>query len=143
MTTWPSPVAKRTVLNSTGPRSAWGSRSTRHHGGVLRIGEHLYGHSDSKGWICQEFKTGKVVWQNRSVGKGSIVYADGHLYLRSEGGQGAIALVEATTEGYKEKSRFDQPNRSRSNSWSHPVVANGRLYIRDQGVLLCYDVKQK
>jgi outer membrane protein assembly factor BamB len=114
-----------------------------HHGGVLRIGDHIYGHSDSQGWTCQEFKTGKTVWKNRGVGKGSIVYADGHLYLRSEGGSGPIALVEATPDGYKEKSRFDQPDRNRLNSWPHPVIANGKLYIRDQGVLLCYDVKQK
>ncbi|MBM3832819.1 MAG: polyvinylalcohol dehydrogenase [Verrucomicrobia bacterium] len=112
-----------------------------HHGGVIRVGEHVYGHSDSRGWICQEFKTGKVVWSNRGVGKGGLVCADGHLYLRSEGGKGTVALVEATPQGYREKGRFDQPNRSRRNSWSHPVVANGQLYLRDQDVLLCYNVK--
>ncbi len=114
-----------------------------HHGGVVRIGEYLYGHSDSKGWICQEFKTGKVVWQNPGVGKGSVGYADGHLYLRSEGSKGTIALVAATPEGYKEQGRFDQPDRSRQNSWPHPVIANGKLYLRDQDLLLCYDVKKK
>ena len=114
-----------------------------HHGGVILIGEHIYGHSDSKGWVCQEFKTGKIVWQNRGMGKGSLVYADGHLYLRSEGGKGVVALVEATPESYKETSRFDQPDRSNRNSWPHPVIANGKLYLRDQASLLCYDVKKR
>jgi outer membrane protein assembly factor BamB len=114
-----------------------------HHGGVVRIGEYLYGHSDSKGWVCMEFKTGNVVWAKGGVGKGSVSYADSHLYMRSEGGKGNVALVEATPESYKEKGRFAQPNRSGKNSWPHPVIAGGKLYLRDQDVLLCYDVKQK
>ncbi len=114
-----------------------------HHGGVIRIGEHLYGHSDRGGWTCQEFKTGKVVWKNPGVGKGAIGYAEGHFYIRSEGGKGTIALIEATPKGYVEKSRFDQPDRSTKNSWPHPIIVNGKLYLRDQDVLLCYDVKKK
>ncbi len=114
-----------------------------HHGGVVRLGEHLYGHSDSRGWVCMEFKTGKVVWNHTGVGKGAVAYADGHLYCRSEGRKGTVALVEVTTSGYKEKGRFHQPDRSGKDSWPHPVIAGGKLYIRDQDVLLCYDVKQK
>ena len=114
-----------------------------HHGGVILLGDHLYGHSDNGGWKCQEFKTGQTVWKNQGVGKGSLTYADGHFYLRSEGGNGAVALVAATPAGYQEKGRFDQPDRSNQNSWAHPVIANGKLYLRDQDVLLCYDVKQK
>jgi len=74
-------------------------------------------------------------------GKGSVTYADGNLYTRSEGGKGTIALVEATPEGYREKGRFDQPARSRANSWTHPVVCGGKLYLRDQDILFCYNVK--
>jgi len=115
-----------------------------HHGGVVLVGEHLYGYSDGKGWVCQEFKTGNAVWQEKQkLGKGSIVYADGHLYLRSESGRGTVVLIEATPQGFSEKGRFEQPDRSQENSWPHPVVINGRLYLRDQDVLLCYDVKQK
>ena len=77
------------------------------------------------------------------MGKGSLTYADGHLYLRSEGSKGTVALVEATPAGYKEKSRFNQPDRSDKNSWPHPVIANGKLYLRDQDILLSYDVKAK
>jgi outer membrane protein assembly factor BamB len=110
-----------------------------HHGGVVRIGDHLYGTNEGN-LLCLDFKTGARKWQDRSVGKGSVTYADGHLYVRSE--RGPIALVEATPTGYKEKGRFDQPNRSKERAWPHPVVANGRLYLRDQDILLCYDVKQ-
>jgi outer membrane protein assembly factor BamB len=113
-----------------------------HHGGVVRIGEHLYGYSDGKGWVCQDFKTGEIVWRNESVGKGSIACADGRLYLRSERGKGRITLVEASSKGYKEVGRFDQPQRSKENSWPHPVITGGKLYLRDQDVLLCYEVKK-
>ncbi len=114
-----------------------------HHGGVVLLGNYLYGHSDSRGWICQEFKTGKTVWSNQGVGKGSLTCADGHLYLRGEDGSGAVALVAATPSGYQETGRFNQPDRSNQKSWAHPVIANGKLYLRDMDELLCYDVKQK
>lgn len=113
-----------------------------HHGSVVLIGEHLYGHSDARGWICQEFRTGKIVWaERRQLGKGALTYADGNLILRAEAGSGTVVLIAATPEGFVEKGRFDQPERSRKNSWPHPVVCNGRLYLRDQDVLLCYDLK--
>ncbi len=113
-----------------------------HHGGVVKLGEHLYGFSDGKGWTCQELKTGKEVWQEKDkLGKGAIGYADGHLYLRFESGPGTVVVIEATPEGFKEKGRFNQPERSGKNSWPHPIVVNGKLYLRDQDVLLCYDVR--
>jgi hypothetical protein len=80
------------------------------------------------------------MWEDRAPGKGSIAYADGHLVYRNEGGP--IVLVEANPQRYVEKGRFNQPDRSGSPAWPHPVIANGKLFIRDQGVLLCYDVKQ-
>jgi outer membrane protein assembly factor BamB len=111
-----------------------------HHGGVVLVGGHLYGYSGSV-LVCMEWATGKVAWQNRSVGKGSLAYADGHLYVRSE--DGVMALVAANPKAYTEKSRFHQPDRSDQPSWPHPVIANGRLYLRDQDTILCYDVKQR
>ncbi len=115
-----------------------------HHGGVILLDGHLYGFCDgNRKWICQDFKTGEVVWSNNGVGKGSITYADGHFYLRSESGKGTVALIEASSKDYVEKGRFTQPDRSEKNSWPHPVIANGRLYLRDQGVLLCYNVSAK
>ena len=115
-------------------------RFQNHHGGVVLVKDHLYGTSNS-GLMCVNFKTGKTVWQERSVGKGSVTYADGHLYVRGENGK--VALVEANPEKYVETGRFDQPDRSKQAAWPHPVVANGKLYLRDWDVLFCYDVKAK
>ena len=112
-----------------------------HHGGVLKVGDDLYGYSDGKGWVCQDFKTGQIKWRNEGVGKGALAFADGQLYLRSE--NGPVALVEATPNAYAPKGRFDQPDRSKEPSWPHPVIAAGKLYLRDQDLLLCYDVKAR
>ena len=94
--------------------------------------------------------TGAVKWADKGVGKGTIAYADGHFYLRSEGAGRkpedkacTIALIEASPDGYKEHGRFTQPDRSNKQAWPHPVIANGKLYIRDMDTLLCYDVKAK
>ncbi|OGV57957.1 MAG: hypothetical protein A2283_15410 [Lentisphaerae bacterium RIFOXYA12_FULL_48_11] len=114
-----------------------------HHGGVILLNGYLYGHCDGKGWVCQDFKTGEIAWVNKGVGKGAISYADGHFYIRSETGDGPVALIEANPREYVEKGRFSQPDRSNKKSWTHPVILNGKLYIRDQGILLCYDIKQK
>jgi outer membrane protein assembly factor BamB len=115
---------------------------TNRHGGVLLIGDHLYGDRDQGGFpFCAEFLTGKVVWprRERSQGRGSaaITYADGHLYIRYDNGY--VVLVEATPKGYAEKSIFKIPN-SEQQSWSHPVVVGGRLYLREKDTLWCYDV---
>jgi outer membrane protein assembly factor BamB len=115
-----------------------------HHGGVILLGDYLYGYSEGKGWVCQEFKTGKLVWNEKGkLGKGSIAYADGCLYLRLEKDQGTVALIEASPKGYHEISRFDPPERSDKNSWPPAVIADGKLYLRDQDALLVYDLKAK
>ena len=112
-----------------------------HHGGVIKVGDFLYGHSEGKGWTCQELKSGEAKWQEKEkLDKGSIAYADGRLYLRSEA-KGTVVLIEASTAGYREHGRFEQPERSRFKAWPHPVIANGKLYLRDADLLLCYDVK--
>lgn len=112
-----------------------------HHGGVILVGEHVYGHSDKGGWTCQDLKSGDVAWTNPGVGKGSISFADGFFYIRSEGTKGTVALIEASPKGYKEHGRFEQPDRTKKQSWPHPVIANGKLYLRDQDNLFCYDLK--
>jgi outer membrane protein assembly factor BamB len=114
-----------------------------HHGGVVKVGEYLYGYSDGKGWTCQDFKTGEAKWQEKKLGKGAILAAGDRLVLRQEDKAGTMVLIEASPEGWKEHGRFDQPDRSSKNSWPHPVIANGKLYIRDQDVLLAYDVQGK
>jgi outer membrane protein assembly factor BamB len=107
-----------------------------HHGGVVLVGDHLYGFSNNM-LTCMEFKTGKKVWEDRSVGKGSLTAADGMLYLYSE--KGVVGLARATPERYEEVSRFAIPTEY--NTWAYPVVVDGRLYIRNRGELHCYDVK--
>lgn len=114
-----------------------------HHGGVVLMGDHLYGHADRRGWVCQEFKTGKVVWsERRALRKGSIAaaQADGLLFLRDED-EGIVVLAKATPQGFQEMGRFQQPDRSDKKSWPHPVIANGRLYLRDQDRLFSYALK--
>jgi len=115
-----------------------------HHGGVIRVGDFTYGYSDGKGWTCQNFKTGEALWQEKSkLGKGSLVCAEGRLYCREEAEKGVVALMEATPEGYVELGRFSPPDRSGKQSWPHPVVTGGKLFLRDQDILLCYDVQAK
>ena len=110
-------------------------------GGAVKIGDYLYGTTHSL--QCVEFKRGTVKWEERALGAASICAADGQLYLHGENGE--VALVQATPEGYREKGRFTPPNppdRGSAKAWAYPVVAHGRLYIRDIGTLWCYDVKQ-
>jgi outer membrane protein assembly factor BamB len=114
-----------------------------HHGGMVEVDGYLYSSFDPGILTCVEFKTGKIMWSDRQPGKGSIVYADGRLYCRNEGAEGAIYLVDADPKKYVERGRFDQPDRTRKEAWTHPIIANGKLYLRDQNVLLCYDVKAK
>jgi outer membrane protein assembly factor BamB len=115
-----------------------------HHGGVVLVGDYLYGYSDGKGWVCQELETGKMVWrEKRKLPKGAVTYADGRLYLRAEKDSGTIALIEATPDGYRETGRFEQPDRTKKNSWTYPIIAGGRLYVRDQDLLLCYDIQAR
>lgn len=117
-----------------------------HHGGVILVGDHLYGYSDgARAWVCQDFKTGAEVWSSKNLGKGAIHYADGMLYCLEEN-TGTLALIEASPKGWNEKGRFQlQPQTTRRSPqgkiWTHPVVINGKLYLRDQEYIVCYDVK--
>src|SRR5258706_3652589 len=110
-------------------------------GGTVRVGNFLYG-TTAQALLCIEFATGKVKWEERAIGAASICYADGNLYLHGE--NGSVALVEASPDAYHEKGRFtppEPPTRGEAKAWAYPVVANGRLYIRDLGSLWCYDIK--
>jgi outer membrane protein assembly factor BamB len=120
-------------------------RMQNHHGGMIVVDGCLYGANGGNSGgalICLDFKTGEVLWDERSTRrapKGSIALADGRLYYRTE--DGTILLIEPSREKYIERGRFEQPDRSESPAWSHPVIANGKLYVRDQDLLFCYDVK--
>ncbi len=110
-----------------------------HHGGVILVDDHLYGCSNPSILTCLDYRTGKTLWTDRSSGKCSLLYAEGMLYARSE--KGPVSLLVATPDGFQLKGRFTQPDRSGKASWPHPVIANGLLFLRDQDVLLCYDVR--
>ena len=119
-----------------------GSQFQNHHGGLVRLGEFVYGgHGNNNGLpTCLELKTGRIVWRRRGPGVGSaaVVYADGHLYFRFQ--NGVMALIEATDHGLVLKGTFDIPGAG-ADSWSHPVVANGRLYLREQELLWAYNLR--
>lgn len=114
-------------------------RMKNHHGGMVAIDGCIYGF-DEDVLTCLDWETGKEKWRNRSVGKGSLTVADGHFYLRSE--NGPVALAAVSPKKYLETGRFDQPQRSNKPSWAHPVVANGKLFLRDMDTLLVYNVKE-
>lgn len=112
-------------------------------GGAVKVGDFLYG-TTAQALMCLGFAAGDVKWENAALGAASICYADGRLYLHGENGD--VALVEPSPESYREKGRFtptDQPKHPNpmEKAWAYPVVANGQLYLRDHGMLWCYDVK--
>jgi outer membrane protein assembly factor BamB len=117
------------------------------HGGMLLIDGALYGANGGNGGgflVCLDWKTGAVKWDERDrngIPKGSVAFADGRIYYRQE--DGTMLLIEPSTKECLVRGRFKQPDRSRQNAWPHPVIANGKLYLRDQDVLLCYDVAEK
>src|SRR5688572_20189230 len=108
-----------------------------HHGGVVLVDGYLYGYNNSV-LTCLEWATGKMMWRDRSVGKGAVSFADGHLYILGE--NNVVGLVEATPAGYREKGRFTIRDQGWP-SWSHPAIAGGRLYIRNQGTLTTYNIR--
>jgi outer membrane protein assembly factor BamB len=110
-----------------------------HHGGVVLVNGYLYGFNDTI-LTALQFDSGRMAWRDRSVGKGSLTYADGHLYILGEGN--VVGLVEATPDAYREKGHFEIPD-SGLPAWAHPVVSGGRLYIRNQNTLAAYDVRAR
>jgi len=127
-----------------------------HHGGVIKVGDFIYGHSGAKeannAWVCVDFKTGDLKWKEpaspkQSLDKGSLVYAEGSFYCLGEK-SGVCVKVAASPGGWKEEGRLTLPKQDQARSsnggiWSHPVVAHGRLFLRDQNYLYCYDVAGK
>ena len=110
-----------------------------HYGTSVLVGEYLYGFSSSI-LTCMNFSTGKVAWKDRSVGKGQVAYADGKLYIFSE--DGVVGLAEATPEAYREISRFEIEHGN-VRTWTQPVIANGKLYLRDQDTLSSYNIQSR
>jgi outer membrane protein assembly factor BamB len=124
------------------------NKMQNHHGGIVLLDGSLYGANggNSGGYLISlDFQTGAVQWDERRGGrrapKGSVAFADGRLYYLTE--DGAVLLIEPNPREYTERGRFEQPDRSESPAWTHPVIANGKLYLRDQDLLLAYDVRRR
>lgn len=115
-------------------------RLDNHHGGVIRVGDYVYGTSHQGSWGALNFRTGEIGYLERSIGSGSVHYADGLIYGFSEKNKTVILLKPDPNE-YIELSRFELPNQAEGMSWAHPVVCNGKLYLRHAQYLYCYDVK--
>ena len=120
-------------------REIWFRKSLQnHHGGIIKVGDHVYGSSNGS-FVCLNFKTGEIAWQDRTVRKGALVYAEGHFYHLEEGH--SMVLFEANPAQLIEKGRFPVENLGKP-SWAHPVVANGKLYIRNLNTLSCFDISK-
>lgn len=132
-------------LNVSGERCSvnevWTTKALdNHHGGIVLVDGYLYGSSHRGRWVCLDFRTGRVMYSESGVGKGSVIYADGMLYCLSE--RGMLGLVEATPRGHKVVSRFRIPRSGRGPTWAHPAIQHGTLYIRHGDVLFAFDIKQ-
>ena len=124
------------------------NKMQNHHGGMIVFEGYLYGANGGNAGgalVCLDFQTGNVMWDERRserrTPKGSIAFADGRLYYRTE--DGTMLLIEPSAKEFLERGRFVQPERSKQPAWAHPVIANGKLYLRDQEVLFSYDVKAR
>jgi outer membrane protein assembly factor BamB len=122
------------------------SNLANHHGNVVLVGDHVYGFGQGRGWVCQDLATGEVAWaERRKLGAGALTSADGHFYCYSED-RGEVVLLEVSPVGWNEAGRFAVPQETQlrkpsGKRWTPPVVANGHLYLRDQDLLFCYDVR--
>jgi len=120
-----------------------GNRFQNHHGGYVLIGDHVYGgHGSNNGLpTCLNLKTGRIEWKLRGPGSGSaaVIAADGHVYFRYQ--DGVIALIEASPEEYRLKGTFELPGTG-GDGWSHPVIADGKLYLREKDGLWVFDLKR-
>lgn len=133
------------------PTDVWAVKSMKNkHGGNIKFGDHVYGSSEGEGLACQDWKTGELVWNEKGQffgGTDSIAIADGMIYCLNDD-SGTLSLVKATPKGFEQKGQFkldpQSPNRNpKGKVWTHPLVIGGKLYLRDQEYIVCYDVKAK
>jgi len=114
-----------------------------HHGGVVLVGDYVYGgDGQNQGHpVCLKWTTGEIAWKVRAPANGSaaVLYADGHLIFRYD--RGLVALIEATPEAFRVKARFTPPTAD-GPAWAHPVIHRGKLYLRHNDLLVCYDLRK-
>jgi outer membrane protein assembly factor BamB len=124
------------------------------HGGVVLVDGYIYGHSEREMWICQNYQTGKIEWDEKESlpgASGSLVAADGKLYLYSDNGE--VGLADADPTKFNLVSSFTIPIRSTipmtrtssrsARTWAHPVIANGILYVRDTEYIFAFKIAAK
>jgi outer membrane protein assembly factor BamB len=136
----PGPNGEVTISEVYGLKPELGNK----HGGVVRVGDYIFGDSDDQGILyCAEMATGNIRWKSRGSGKNSIsvAAADGRLYLHSANGTMALAKIDPAA--YAEVGSFTVPGSGDRPSWAHPVILDGKLYLREQNSILCYDIKDK
>ncbi len=124
------------------------SSLSNHHGGVIQVGDKVYGHSDRGGWTCLDFKKAPdgPAWNYDKFGKGSMTYVDGHFLCYAES-SGDISVIKATDKDWEQVGSLKLPKRSKTSKgrgaiWAHPVVAHGKLFLRDFDYLFCFDLKK-
>ena len=139
---------KLVSLESSGSKDVYDNKFMKnHHGGVIKLGDHLFGYSDQVGWVCMDFASGELLWnEKKALGKGAIAYADNRFYCQGES-DGRIFLIEANTEGWLPRGQFTLNPQSKIRNpkgkvWTHPVISNGMMYLRDQEIVSCYDLKR-
>jgi outer membrane protein assembly factor BamB len=120
----------------------WRSKQMdNHHGGVILLDGYLYGNStykNNKRWVCLDWETGAPQYIDKGLGKGALIYADGMLYILTT--DRTLGLVHADPKAHEIVSTFEIPDDGKGKTWAHPVVSNGRLYIRHGNFLHAYDV---
>jgi outer membrane protein assembly factor BamB len=138
-------VQLRISEDGTSVSKVWSTQVLdNHHGGVVLVDGYLYGSNwrgNPKGdWVCLDWETGEVKFETKwNERKGSIIYADGMLYCYDEK-NGIVGLVKATPEKFEVISSFEV-ELGEDEHWAHPVILNGRLYIRHGEALMAYDIK--
>jgi outer membrane protein assembly factor BamB len=137
-----------------GAGSVWSNKLlNNYHSGVILAGDYLYGFHDTRNWVCQEFATGAVAWpkgrQRQPIKVGSMVLADGRFYVLEDTGptdKGKVAMFAASPKALTVAGQFELPaaskqRKSRAGVWTHPSLSDGKLYVRDQELIFCYQVK--
>ncbi|MFN6049743.1 MAG: PQQ-binding-like beta-propeller repeat protein, partial [Planctomycetia bacterium] len=141
-------LIEKSSSNSFEAKKAYEAKEiSNDNGGLVMVGKHVFGFHLKRAWECVDAETGKVVWTSprRALGAGSVIAADGRLYVVTEDA-GEVAMLAGSPDGYKEISKFTLPEgsklkKSRGRIWTHPVISDGKLYVRDQELLFCFEIK--
>lgn len=143
-----SQVAVKLKINPDGttPEVVWKNTDlTPHVGGAVLLGNLIFSsthdNNSSGRWICVDWNTGKTLWINEWYNKGSVISADGMLYLFEEK-TGNVGLVKPSPEKLDVISKF-QITKGTGPYWAHPVINKGRLFIRHGEYLAVYSLKSK